>query len=191
MPPPTVAGLKPGTRLRYSLWDDKGRLLLAQGVEITVRLVELLERRGITLTLQAALNVRGGERDGVEIPLTRSQLVLGRRAECDVPLDGTTVSGRHCRILKMQAGVFLEDLRSRNGTFVNGRAVRDLTELSAGDVIRVGEANFVLQLYAALATDSEEGSRALEAWKQSEAVVRRPAAPYIPTEAEIDLDSLT
>lgn len=187
---PPYDRLKPGTRLRYSLWDDKGRLLLAQGVEITERLVALLERRGITLTLQAALKVRGGERDGMEIPLTRPQLVLGRLPSCDVPLDGLTVSGLHCRILKMQAGVFLEDLRSRNGTFVNGRVVSLLTELSAGDVIRVGEATFALQLYAALATDTEEGSRALEAWKQSEAAARRPASPYIPTEAEIDLDSL-
>ena len=48
------------------------------------------------------------------------------------------MSGEHCRVRPEQGGFVLNDLKSTNGTFVNERKVVR-TNLSAGDVIKVGE----------------------------------------------------
>lgn len=65
--------------------------------------------------------------------------VLGRTEACDVFLDMENVSRRHCEILLAANGAHLiEDLRSTNGTFVNGIELRGPHELASGDLIKVG-----------------------------------------------------
>jgi len=67
-------------------------------------------------------------------------VTIGRLPVNDVVLDDRLVSGRHARIVYEPEGVFVEDLGSRNGTFIIGdpqRIVR--TPLAVGDVIRLGE----------------------------------------------------
>ena len=49
-----------------------------------------------------------------------SSWIIGARSDCDLVLDVASVSGRHCRLSREEAGFFLEDLNSTNGTFVNG-----------------------------------------------------------------------
>ena len=46
--------------------------------------------------------------------------IVGARSDCDLVVDVASVSGRHCRLSRDEAGFFLEDLKSTNGTFVNG-----------------------------------------------------------------------
>jgi pSer/pThr/pTyr-binding forkhead associated (FHA) protein len=46
--------------------------------------------------------------------------VLGSSAECDIVVKAPVVSGRHCRLTLSENGLWLEDLRSTNGTQVNG-----------------------------------------------------------------------
>ena len=60
---------------------------------------------------------------GDPIPLIKDRLVIGRRRQCDVCLDFANVSGQHCRMTLEQGYWFISDLKSRNGTKVDGRGI--------------------------------------------------------------------
>lgn len=79
--------------------------------------------------------------DGVvikEVQLTKDRTTLGRRPYNDIVIDNLAISGEHA-VLEMQGGkVFLEDLDSTNGTYVNGKAARKQL-LQHGDIIDVGK----------------------------------------------------
>jgi pSer/pThr/pTyr-binding forkhead associated (FHA) protein len=55
---------------------------------------------------------------------TVSERVFGRDATCDVPLDDPTVSRRHAALRQRGGELFVADLGSQNGTFVNGERIR-------------------------------------------------------------------
>jgi hypothetical protein len=75
--------------------------------------------------------------------LTKISTVLGRDKGSDLVIDNSDVSWRHC-LLDIQArGVFILDLDSTNGTFVNGVLVRD-AYLNPGDRIEVGPCLFTI-----------------------------------------------
>ena len=69
----------------------------------------------------------------------RARTVVGRSPECDISLDAAGVSRRHAEFFHEGPVCALADTGSKNGVFVNGRAVTHVT-LSAGDVIRLGDA---------------------------------------------------
>ena len=72
-------------------------------------------------------------------PAPGSQLMLGRAGDCDITLEDGLVSRRHAR-LWCDAGTWrIEDLGSRNGTRVNGKAV-DMAALADGDFVNIGRA---------------------------------------------------
>ncbi len=79
---------------------------------------------------------------GVEVKhvyLHKDRTLLGRRPDNDIVLDTMVVSGRHCAFdLVDVADVFLEDLGSTNGTYVNDHMVKSRTRLQDGDVIAIG-----------------------------------------------------
>jgi pSer/pThr/pTyr-binding forkhead associated (FHA) protein len=181
--------LEHGAALRFPIYAANGTLLLAQGTLINERLRRLLEVRGISLVLQASLKVLEGGTIGLEIPVKKSFFNLGRRAECDLQLASPVVSGLHCRIIKTEFAVLLRDLKSANGTFLNGRRVEEVAELKNDDQIRVGHFTFRVQIVAALAADSSEGETELKAWLLEDALpARKPISPNTRTELEIDLD---
>jgi pSer/pThr/pTyr-binding forkhead associated (FHA) protein len=75
-----------------------------------------------------------------ERDLDSSPVTIGRAAENDLALDADEfASVEHARIEPRRDGVWLEDLGSTNGTFVNGVKLTQPRKLSSGDVIRVGE----------------------------------------------------
>jgi pSer/pThr/pTyr-binding forkhead associated (FHA) protein len=184
--------LKNGMQLRYPIRDARGTLLMDQGAVVTDRLHKILQTRGISLELQASMKVlEGGER-GLEIPITKPLFKMGRRPDCELQLASHVVSGYHCHIHKRRDGIFLEDLQSSNGTYVNGQRLAGETELNDNDGIRVGHFQFTMQIFAALAANSGDGEKVLSAWILEEtSPKRRPASPYCPTEPDIDLDQVS
>jgi pSer/pThr/pTyr-binding forkhead associated (FHA) protein len=73
-----------------------------------------------------------------EVQLTKDRTTLGRRPYNDIVIDNLAVSGEHA-VLQMAGGeVFLEDLNSTNGTYVNGKAVKK-QQLQNGDGIEIGK----------------------------------------------------
>jgi pSer/pThr/pTyr-binding forkhead associated (FHA) protein len=78
--------------------------------------------------------------DGVEIELDSSDVTIGRGGQNDVALESDEfASARHVRIEPRRDGVWLHDLGSTNGTYVNGVRIDGPRRLAAGDVVRVGE----------------------------------------------------
>ena len=77
---------------------------------------------------------------GDVVSLDTHPLTIGRAATNDVPLPGDDyASTRHARIEPRRDGIWVEDIGSTNGTFVNGIRVTRERRLAAGDVVRVGE----------------------------------------------------
>lgn len=79
---------------------------------------------------------------GVEVKhvyLHKDRTLLGRKPDNDIVLDTMVVSGEHCAFdLMGVADVYLEDLGSTNGTYVNDRMLKKRTLLQDGDVIAIG-----------------------------------------------------
>ncbi|HZR94838.1 MAG TPA: FHA domain-containing protein [Gaiellaceae bacterium] len=77
---------------------------------------------------------------GAEFELDSSPLTIGRGGQNDVSIDGDEyASARHVRVEPRRDGVWIHDLGSTNGTYVNGVRVDRPRKLVDGDVVRVGE----------------------------------------------------
>jgi pSer/pThr/pTyr-binding forkhead associated (FHA) protein len=84
---------------------------------------------------------------GTERELDSSPVTLGRSTENDLVLDTDDfASVHHARIEPRRDGVWVEDLDSTNGTFVNGIKLTRAQKLTPGDVIRVGETDLRYEL---------------------------------------------
>ena len=78
-----------------------------------------------------------GLTQGMVFPLDKS-LTIGRREDNDIRLTHSTVSRNHTRVYLEEGRAVVEDMESRNGTYLNGKQI-DKAVLSSGDVIWVGE----------------------------------------------------
>jgi len=79
--------------------------------------------------------------DGVvikEVQLTKDRTTLGRRPYNDIVIDNLAVSGEHAVMQMSGVDVFLEDLNSTNGTYVNGKAIKK-QQLQNGDTVEIGK----------------------------------------------------
>jgi pSer/pThr/pTyr-binding forkhead associated (FHA) protein len=79
--------------------------------------------------------------DGVvikEVQLTKDRTTLGRRPYNDIVIDNLAVSGEHAVLQMMANDVYLEDLNSTNGTYVNGKAVKKQL-LQNNDTVEIGK----------------------------------------------------
>lgn len=78
--------------------------------------------------------------EGDEFSVDSAPLTIGRGGQNDVAIDGDEfASARHVRFEPRRDGVWVHDLGSTNGTFVNGIRIDGARRLAPGDVVRVGE----------------------------------------------------
>lgn len=78
-------------------------------------------------------------------PLDRDVTTVGRSRECDVVLEDLNVSRRHFQVRRSGNAYILEDLKSKNGTHVNGAPVEHWN-LSDGDLIAAGDTKLLFKL---------------------------------------------
>lgn len=79
---------------------------------------------------------------------------LGRHPDCEIVVEVGAVSRRHAKIVAEGTEFFLEDLKSRNGTFLNDRQIGGRQRISHGDEIRVCEVSFTFLSKEAAAGDT-------------------------------------
>ena len=146
--------------LKERIWPDTfvtETNLASLAAEVRRALGERGRRRGVLRTVHGFGYAFGGKArdlDGVsgapgapigrfscggrELELLQGEHVVGREPSAAFFLDDSTVSRRHARIAATHERVTIEDLGSKNGTFVQGRKVEALTTLADGDEILIG-----------------------------------------------------
>lgn len=94
----------------------------------------------------AVLRALHGLNPGQLFPLEGATAVLGRHPACDIVLESASVSRQHARILQIDNHFHIEDLHSRNGTFVNGQPVNQRQMLNDNDEVGICDLSFVFHL---------------------------------------------
>src|SRR5438034_4365534 len=90
-------------------------------------------------TAQWALRFISGKYQGGEFPLRMNrEIIIGRSSDLDMVLVEDMVSRRHAKISSTDAEVYIQDMGSTNGTFVNGEKINGRAVLHEGDRILVG-----------------------------------------------------
>ena len=79
-------------------------------------------------------------------PLEGAAVILGRHPACDIVLESAAVSRQHARILAVDGNFYLEDLHSRNGTFLNGRPLIQRQLLAENDEVGICDLLFTFHL---------------------------------------------
>jgi DNA-binding winged helix-turn-helix (wHTH) protein len=87
-----------------------------------------------------------------EFPLRVGRNVIGRDPGCDVRVDSSGVSRQHAVITAESGAVTIDDLGSKNGTFVDDRPIAGVTSLADGSTVRLGTATLRLRAITASET---------------------------------------
>ena len=99
-------------------------------------------RRSVRLVVQRSPSLDEGD----EFPVDSAPVTVGRGGQNDLVLTGDDfASARHARIELRGDGVWVQDLDSTNGTYVNGARVAGAQRLDAGDVLRVGATDLLVE----------------------------------------------
>lgn len=82
-----------------------------------------------------------------EIALDPGENLIGRDQDSVVWIDDASVSRRHARIAVDDAGAVVEDLGSKNGTYVRGKRIENPARLEDQDALKIGPASMVFRLF--------------------------------------------
>ena len=123
----------------------------------------------------------GGINKGFRLPSMVT--IIGRRQDCDMCVPLMVISRRHCAINMDEGKLWIRDLDSRNGTFVNGEKI-DEVELKAGDNIQIGPLSFLVQIDGVPAEISSENPLLSDAGAGSK--VQTDNADIIPSGGEVE-----
>jgi hypothetical protein len=109
--------------------------ILAPGQAAAAGFVQPTARLAVLVVLRSpALD------EGERIELDSAPLTVGRGSPNDIELNGDEfASAKHARVEPRRDGVWVEDIGSTNGTFVNGTRIDRPRRLTPGDVVRIGE----------------------------------------------------
>jgi hypothetical protein len=78
--------------------------------------------------------------------IIKSTITLGRDSDCDIIIPLRQVSRRHTRIFPVPEGTSIEDLESKNGTYINGQRVKERVLLKDGDELQISLAQHFIYL---------------------------------------------
>jgi pilus assembly protein CpaF len=124
------------------------------------------------------LTEKGGETK--QLNFEKDEVTVGRVQGNDIVLPKGNVSKRHCRVM-LQGGKFsVEDLKSTNGTYINGRKIADVTPVVGTDKIYVGDFVIRVEIPGEATMPPPSASSAPEAGSLITALPRRPPPPPAP-----------
>lgn len=135
--------------------DDLLRMVRREGYRWDAE-VQAVDAPAATRT-SSALRPRRGPRfrlvlDDREVQLVEGPNVIGRDSESALWIDEASVSRFHAQVVVASGRARLEDLGSKNGTYLNGRKISRPEALSNGDEIRIGVVEIVFRRMARLNT---------------------------------------
>jgi len=124
-----------------------------------------------------------------QIELDRLPKTLGRDRECDIALKVGDLSRLHARFFELDGGLWLEDMGSTNGSYVNQQRLAQPAQLRPGDVIHFADNEFRLlkhELMAPAGTDRDSEDRTVD----RTVVAYRPLDTTFPIESSAFLELL-
>jgi hypothetical protein len=127
-------------RAGYAGPDDEGDTQLPQAER-----EDITELEEVMTPVLGLLWVKEGPRRGKYYPIKHGT-VVGRKETSSLRLDDPKVSGMHAKFNLEDDGFVIWDLGSANGTYVNGRKIREATALEENDLVKIGESVFVIKL---------------------------------------------
>ena len=80
-----------------------------------------------------------GNQAGLSADLSGGVIMIGRSADCQLILEDDYVSTRHARVVSSPNGIYIEDLGSTNGSYVNGQRITAPTTITLADSVRIGK----------------------------------------------------
>lgn len=92
--------------------------------------------------MKVKLRVRQGSNAGKELTIQGPHFIIGRGDGCHLKAKSDMISRRHCAIIVGESQVAIRDLKSKNGTLVNGETIEGQQILQMGDVLQVGPLEF-------------------------------------------------
>jgi FHA domain len=116
-----------------------------------------------------------------EAPLLKDRVTVGRRPYNDVVIDNLAVSGEHAVLHSVGGDVFIEDLNSTNGTYINGKAVKKQL-LAHNDLIEIGKYRI---RYMAESPDYERTMILRPSGAHAATPPSPPAAPQLPASLKV------
>jgi pSer/pThr/pTyr-binding forkhead associated (FHA) protein len=90
----------------------------------------------------AELIIQSGKLQGRRVILPDREVSVGRDEDCLMRIASSLVSRKHCTLRATPEGIWVRDLESQNGTYVNDVAITEPFLLKAGDVLRIGASLF-------------------------------------------------
>ena len=96
--------------------------------------------------MRVKLRVLGGASEGKALTIRTEKYVIGRDDNCDLRPRSDMVSRRHCLLSVSESQITIEDLGSRNGTYLNGQLLDAPTGLQSGDHIKIGPLEFEVDM---------------------------------------------
>jgi hypothetical protein len=99
-----------------------------------VDIEELVEEEGAALVIRGG----GGGRSGESFPIDQERMSIGRTPDAPIFLDDVTVSRNHALLVRRREGLYIDDLGSLNGTYVNRKRIESHL-LEDGDEIQIGK----------------------------------------------------
>lgn len=96
--------------------------------------------------MQVKLKVLTGSHGGKEISIANEKFLIGRSESCQLRPKSESISRKHCIIVVRDGKVLIQDLKSRNGTYVNDKRLPSdrAKVLTGGDIIKLGKLKFEL-----------------------------------------------
>lgn len=94
--------------------------------------------------MQVSLKVLKGSHEGKEIPVSAEKFLIGRSDSCNLRPKSESISRKHCILVLRDGKVLVQDLKSRNGTFINEKRlpVDRAKVVNSGDILRLGKLSF-------------------------------------------------
>ena len=140
--PPTPAGVS----VQFQPAAQEGARVKADGDDtkeiVSPKAVQYLANRKTVMASRLVLVTSEGD---TSFPLTRDAYTIGRHRNNDIVISDPKVSSFHARIDRSAEGFVLVDLKSRNGSYINGKRI-ETGLLKTGDEVRMGTARLIYKV---------------------------------------------
>ncbi len=113
--------------------------------------------------------------------LSEDPVIIGRHPECSIQIDDGSVSRHHARVTNTDGVWFIEDLESRNGTFLNGQTIQKQTRLFDGAIIKICDISFNFHVGDSIASGERQ---TIEDWNYEKKLLPRRSSVVLADDSE-------